>query len=195
MKNLVTYHVHQSPVLPESNAIFYQYVIAQNGVFVRAENEFVAACIKVASLDGPTTTIRGLQPLASWVRLKLSKLPSALLTTALAEAQASVRSHQLDETLSYVVWRNSRYHLIRPNDQQASPTSVVSQTVELGETVVMDMHSHGAASPYFSPTDNRDEARLRFYGVLGNVNTSPRWLFRLGIFGYWLELSQDALFA
>ena len=195
MKNLVTYHVHQSPVLPESNAIFYQYVIAQNGVFVRAENEFVAACIKVASLNGPTTTIRGLQPLASWVRLKLSKLPSALLTTALADAQASVRANQLDETLSYVVWRNGRYHLIRPNDQQASPTSVVSQTVELGETVVMDMHSHGAASPYFSPTDNRDEARLRFYGVLGNVNTSPRWLFRLGIFGYWLELSQDALFA
>ena len=195
MKNLVTYHVHQSPVLPDSNAIFYQYVIAQNGVFVRAENEFVAACIKVASLKGPTTTIRGLQPLAGWVRLKLPKLPSALLTTALADAQASVRANQLDETLSYVVWRNGRYYLIRPNDQQASPTSVVSMTVELEEIVVMDIHSHGAAPPYFSPTDNRDETRLRFYAVLGNVNTSPRWMFRLGIYGYWLELSQDALFA
>ena len=67
--------------------------------------------------------------------------------------------------------------------------------MELEETVVMDMHSHGAAPPYFSPTDNLDETRLRFYGVLGNVNTSPRWLFRLGIYGYWAELSQDALFA
>ena len=195
MKNLVTYHVHQSPVLPESNAIFYQYVIAQNGVFVRAENEFVAACIKVASLNGLATTIRGLQPLAGWVRLKLPKLPMTLLDTAMSEAQASVKANQLEETLSYVVWQNGRYQLIRPNDQQASPTAVVSQTVELEETVVMDMHSHGAAPPYFSPTDNLDETRLRFYGVLGNVNTSPRWLFRLGIFGYWLELSQDALFA
>ncbi|MCA9943353.1 MAG: Mov34/MPN/PAD-1 family protein [Ardenticatenaceae bacterium] len=195
MKNLVTYHVHQSPVLPESNAIFYQYVIAQNGVFVRAENEFVAACIKVASLNGLATTIRGLQPLAGWVRLKLPKLPMTLLDTAMSEAQASVKANQLEETLSYVVWQNGRYQLIRPNDQQASPTAVVSQTVELEETVVMDMHSHGAAPPYFSPTDNLDETRLRFYGVLGNVNTSPRWLFRLGIYGYWAELSQDALFA
>lgn len=195
MKNLVTYHVHQSPVLPESDAIFYQYVMAQNGVFVRAENRFVDACIKVVSLRGPTIAIRGLQPITGWVRLKLPKLPLTLLDAALSDAQASVRANQLDETLSYVVWRNGRYHLIRPNDQQASPTSVVSQTVELGETVVMDMHSHGAASPYFSPTDNRDETRLRFYGVLGNVNTSPHWLFRLGIYGYWLELSQDALFA
>ena len=195
MKNLVTYHVHQSPVLPDSNAIFYQYVIAQNGVFVRAENEFVAACIKVASLNGLATTIRGLQPLAGWVRLKLPKLPMTLLDTAMSEAQASVKANQLEETLSYVVWQNGRYQLIRPNDQQASPTAVVCKTVELEETVVMDMHSHGAAPPYFSPTDNRDETRLRFYAVLGNVNISPRWLFRLGIYGYWLELSQDALFA
>ena len=195
MKNLVTYHVHQSPVLPKNDAIFYQYVIAQNGVFVRAENGFVDACIKIASLRGPTTAIRGLQPLTGWVRLKLPKLSMTLLTTALADAQASVRANQLEETLSYVVWRNGRYYLIRPNDQQASPTSVVSMTVELEEIVVMDIHSHGAAPPYFSPTDNRDETRLRFYAVLGNVNTSPRWMFRLGIYGYWLELSQDALFA
>ncbi|MCA9942592.1 MAG: Mov34/MPN/PAD-1 family protein [Anaerolineales bacterium] len=195
MKNLVTYHVHQSPVLPKNDAIFYQYVIAQNGVFVRADNAFVDACIKVASLKGLSTTIRGLQPLTGWVRLKLPKLSMTLLTTALADAQASVRANQLEETLSYVVWRNGRYYLIRPNDQQASPTSVVSMTVELEEIVVMDIHSHGAAPPYFSPTDNRDETRLRFYAVLGNVNTSPRWMFRLGIYGYWLELSQDALFA
>lgn len=145
MKNLVTYHVHQSPVLPESDAIYYQYVIAQNGVFVRAENEFVAACIKVASLKGSTIAIRGLQPITGWVRLKLPKLPLTLLDAALSDAQSGVRANQLEETLSYVVWRNGRYHLIRPNDQQASPTAVISQTVELEDTVVMDIHSHGAA--------------------------------------------------
>lgn len=195
MKNLVTYHVHQSPGLPKSDAIFYQYVIAQNGIFVRAENAFLDACVKVASLKGPTTAIRGLQPLAGWVRLKLPKLPLTLLDAALADAQASVRANQLNETLSFVVWRNGRYHLIRPNDQQASPTAVMSNTVELAETVVMEMHSHGAALPYFSPTDNLDETRLRFYGVLGHAHADPRWLFRLGIYGYWVEISQDALFA
>ncbi|MCA9959879.1 MAG: Mov34/MPN/PAD-1 family protein [Ardenticatenaceae bacterium] len=191
----MTYHVHQSPVLPESDAIYYQYVMAQNGVFVRAENEFVDACVKVASFKGLATIIRGLQPLAGWVRLKLPKISLTLLDAALADAQAGASMSRLDETLSYVVWRNDRYQLISPNDQQASPTSVVSKIVELGETVVMDMHSHGAASPYFSSTDNLDETRLRFYAVLGNVNTNPRWLFRLGIYGYWVEISQDALFA
>jgi PRTRC genetic system protein A len=101
-----------------------------------------------------------------------------------------------------VVWANgrvgeltsSRYRLIKPADQQATPKSVVSEMVETAETVVMDIHSHGAALPYFSPTDDGDETRLRFYGVIGNLRGTPQWCFRLGIYGHWTELDRDTLF-
>lgn len=194
MNNLVTYHLHRTIVLPPSDALFYQYVIAQNGVFVRAENEFVSACLPVTRLKEATAPIRGLQPLKGWVRLKIPQIPLTLLETAIADAQVSAENGRLDETLSYVVWRNGRYHLIKPADQKASPNFVVTEMVEPGETVVMDIHSHGAAPPYFSPTDDRDETRLRFYGVIGNLRTTPQWRFRLGIYGHWTDIDRDTLF-
>ena len=202
MNNLVTYHLHRTPVLPPSDAHFYQYIIAQNGVFVRAENAFVSACLPVTRLKEATAPIRGLQPLNGWVRLKIPQIPLNLLETAIADAQVSAVNGRLDETLSYVVWANgrvgeltsSRYHLVKPNDQQASPSFVVSEMVETSETVVLDLHSHGAALPYFSPTDDRDETRLRFYGVIGNLRTTPQWRFRLGIYGHWAEIDRDTLF-
>ncbi|MBK8904501.1 MAG: Mov34/MPN/PAD-1 family protein [Anaerolineaceae bacterium] len=202
MNNLVTYHLHQTPLLPPSDAHFYQYVIAQNGVFVRAENEFVSACLPVTRLKEAIAPIRGLQPLTGWVRLKIPQIPLTLLQTAIADAQVSADNGRLDETLSYVVWSDgrigeltsSRYHLIKPNDQRATPNSVVSEMVETTETVVMDIHSHGAAPPYFSPTDDQDETRLRFYGVIGNLRGTPQWRFRLGIYGHWAEIDRDILF-
>ena len=202
MNNLVTYHLHRTPVLPLSDAHFYQYIIAQNGVFVRAENAFVSACLPVTRLKEATAPIRGLQPLTQWVQLKIPQIPLTLLEAAIADAQVSAGNGRLDETLSYVVWANgrvgeltsSRYRLIKPNDQKASPNFVVSEMVETAETVVMDIHSHGEAPPYFSPTDDRDETRLRFYGVIGNLRTTPQWRFRLGIYGQWLEMDRDALF-
>jgi PRTRC genetic system protein A len=162
MNNLVTYHLHRTQALPPSDALFYQYIIAQNGVFVRAENDFISACIPVTRLKDATAPIRGLQRLNGWVRLKIPRIPLTLLETVIANAQVSTENGRLDETLSYLVWSNGRYRLIKPADQQASPNFVVSEMVEPGETVVMDMHSHGAAPPYFSPTDDRDETRLRF---------------------------------
>lgn len=194
MNNIVTYHLHRTPVLPPGDALFYQYIIAQNGVFVRAENEFVSACLPVTRLKEASAPIRGLQPLTGWVRLKIPRIPLTLLETAIADAQVSAENGRLDETLSYVVWRNGRYHLIKPADQKASPNFVVTEMVEPGETVVMDIHSHGAAPPYFSPTDDRDETRLRFYGVIGNLRTTPQWRFRLGIYGHWAEIDRDILF-
>lgn len=194
MNNLVTYRLHQTAVLPPSDALFYQYVIAQNGVFIRAENDFVSACIPVMRPKDFTAPIRGLQPLGGWVRLKVPRIPLTLLKTVIADAQVSTENGRLDETLSYVVWSNGRFRLIKPIDQQASPNFVVSEIVEPGETVVMDLHSHGAAPPYFSPIDDRDETRLRLYGVIGNLRTTPQWRFRLGIYGHWLEMDRDALF-
>ena len=194
MNNLVTYHLHRTPGLPPSDAHFYQYIIAQNGVFVRAENDFVSACIPVMRLKETTATIRGLQSLTEWVRLKIPQIPLIFLETVIADAQVSTENGRLDETLSYVVWANGRYRLIKPADQQASPNSVISEIVEPGETVVMDLHSHGAAPPYFSPTDDRDETRLRFYGVIGNLRGTPQWRFRLGIYGHWAEIDRDTLF-
>ncbi len=176
-----------------------QYITAANGVFVRAANDFVDACLRVTAPIPPRMSIRGLQPLKGWLRLKVPKIPFAILEQAVADAQGT---QNLDETLYYVTWGNGlplrrqvgRYQLHKPADQQGTAAAVRSATVETDALVVMDIHSHGRAAPFFSPTDDADETRLRFYGVIGSLDTVPRFKFRLGIYGHWAEVPVHALF-
>lgn len=191
MHNLVTYALHQTTILPANDAIFYQYITAANGVFVRAANDFADACLLVTAPLPPGIAIRGLQPLKSWLRLKLPKIPFALLEQAVADAQ---NSPNLNETLYYVTWAKGRYRLHKPAAQQGTAAAVRSPTVETDTVVVMDIHSHGRAAPFFSPTDDADETRLRFYGVIGSLDTVPQFKFRLGIYGHWAEAPVQALF-
>ena len=191
MQNIVTHHLNYKAPLPANDAVFYQYITAANGVFVRAENDFVDACLRVTAPLPPGVTIRGLQPLKGWLRLKVPKIPLAILEQAVTDAQDTLN---LDETLYYVTWANGRYRLHKPADQQGTSDAVRSHTVETDKLIVMDIHSHGRSAPFFSPTDDHDETRLRLYGVIGSLDNVPRFKFRLGIYGHWLEAPMAALF-
>lgn len=199
MHNLVTYALHQDETLPANDAVFYQYITAANGIFVRAANDFVDACLLVTAPMPPRMSIRGLQPLKGWLRLKVPKIPFAVLEQAVADAQ---NTHNLSETLYYVTWGNGlplrrqvgRYQLDKPDDQRGTAAAVRSATVETDTLVVMDIHSHGRGDPFFSPTDDLDETRLRFYGVIGCLDKVPQFKFRLGIYGHWAEVPVNALF-
>lgn len=52
--NLVTYHIHRQALLPPSDALAYQYILAGNGLFIRAETHFFEAILPIASC-----TVRG----------------------------------------------------------------------------------------------------------------------------------------
>ncbi|MBX3057663.1 MAG: Mov34/MPN/PAD-1 family protein [Anaerolineae bacterium] len=195
MQNLVTHYLHTQPYLPPSDALFYQYIVAANGVYVRAENAFLDACIPVTVPLQPGSAIRGLLPLPGWLQLKVPPIPFAILEQAVADAQAAIgQQGDLHETLFYIVWEDGRYRLIKPDNQTATPSSVKSVMVETGTAVIMDIHSHGRMPPFFSPQDDKDETRLRFYGVMGSLDTTPQFQFRLGIYGHWAAVPVHALF-
>lgn len=82
--NLVTYHVYQAHPLPPNNAQAYQYILAANGLFVRAETRFWQACLLVAPC-----MVRGLQPLQPRFTLKTGRLPAFLLAAAIADSPAA----------------------------------------------------------------------------------------------------------
>jgi hypothetical protein len=77
------------------------------------------------------------------------------------------------------------------SDSQGNSDAVRSHTVETDKLIVMDIHSHGRSTPFFSPTDDQDETRLRFYGVIGSLDNVPRFTFRLGMYGLPSPTIQD----
>lgn len=197
--NIVNYLTcKQDEPLPPMAALFYEYLLAKNGLFVRAQNEVVAAQIPV-SLFGTDQQVRGLAQLETKIGWRLPKPPAALLYQMLADAKKRKNeSGTLIEHLYHLRWhiQDERYELHQP-EQFSSATFTMSNQTETpaNYVTVADFHSHGEMEAYFSEQDNRDETRLRFYGVLGRLDSAvPEVTVRVGVYGHWQTLPYTSFF-
>lgn len=191
--NLVTYHVHQSDHLPANNALAYQYVLAGNGLFIRAETHFFEAILPVAPC-----TVRGLMPLRHHFRLKVPRIPARLLDTILADARRARRPDGgLNEVL-YQFHHHGQTVQVKKPTQQATATSVLATGMDDAAiddaSIISDLHSHGNMRAFFSRTDDDDEQATKAYVVIGKLDTEPEIRLRVGVYGYWQPLPVTAVF-
>ena len=190
--NLVTYHVHKCDPLPATNALAYQYIMAGNGIFVRAETCFFTALLPVTAC-----TVRGLPLLHSRFRLLVPRIPGHLLDTVLADARRARRpGNSLNEVL-YQFHHHVRAVQVKKPPQQTTPTSITTHVTTAAHDaagIICDLHSHGNMCAFFSQTDNADEQGARFYAVIGRLDSAPEMRLRVGVYGYWLPLPLTAVF-
>ena len=186
--NLVTYYIHKRDPLPANDALAYQYVLAGNGVFVRAETRFFTALLPVTAC-----TVRGLPPLRPQFQLLVPRIPARLLDAVLADAQCARRpDNGLNEVL-YQFHHHGRAVQVKKPAQQTTPTSVTTAVADAA-TIICDLHSHGNMRAFFSQTDNADEQGARLYAVIGKLDSEPEMRLRVGVYGYWLALPLTAVF-
>ena len=186
-KNLITYHIHKEEPLPTNNAQAYQYIVAGNGVFLRAENRFFKLLQPIA-----TCQVRGLPALSPSLMLKVGKMPAFLLTQLIQNAQQPSQDNQLHEAQYLFYHQNNHIRLVKP-PQQTSLATVVSPH-QASTHILLDLHSHGIMSSFWSNTDNQDEQGFRAYGVIGNLRKQPEICLRLGVYGYWFPIPLTFLF-
>lgn len=172
-----------TPVGLEGEAgVFYDYLVAGNGLFLRAKNAHLAATVCIAP-----QLVRGLAPLEESIQLIHGKIPTELLSLAL-----SVLSVKPDiEQYIAIIW-NDGYSIKIPT-QQGTSASVNYETLP---DTVLDIHSHTGSMPAeFSMVDNHDEQGFRFNAVVGDLrNLFPTVTLRLGIYGYFMEINKGEVF-
>lgn len=164
--------------------LFYNYITAGNGLFVRAESQLLRATVHIAG-----AMVRGLRPLEETVELPKGRIPRHIHDLALsiffADRYRDYREHYLA-----VTWEGE-YHLRDPS-QDATTASV---NYERLPSTVLDIHSHGTIKAFFSMQDNRDEQGLRLYIVVGRLDTLiPEMEMRVGVYGYFAPLSFEDVF-
>ena len=165
--NLIKYVTHTSEALPPIKALAYEYIMASNGIFLRAENKFIKVLIPI--MLAPPGTVRGLHSLEASIKLKMPLMPISLLIQVQADArQMRTKSGQLNEVLYRFHYDGQTVSVNRPS-QNTSPTSVEAMG-DGGTNVILELHSHGNMSAFWSGTDNRDEQGFRFYGVIGRLD-------------------------
>ena len=161
--------------------LYYDYIVAGNGLFIRAQNSLIkaTACINLVE-------IRGLRPLGEEIELVHGKIPGRLYDLSLSILMAN---SELEQYLA-ITWENE-YRLTAPL-QERSEGSVKYHTLP---SLIMDIHSHGYWKAFFSSTDNKDEQGLRLYMVVGKLNTLlPEVELRLGAYGYFAPLGIEDVF-
>jgi PRTRC genetic system protein A len=186
--NLVTYHVYNGCLLPPFDAQAYQYILAGNGVSVRAETPFFSAIVPVVACS-----VRGLAPLQPEFRLKVARIPEKLLRAALSDARGARRlDGGLNEVLYQFLRRGHVVQLRRPV-QRATGVAIVAAGDDDAD-ILCELHSHGNMRAFWSRTDDADEQGARLYAVIGRLDTAPEIRIRVGVYGYWHPVPVTAVF-
>lgn len=176
----VGYLFNRREGLEGERGLYYDYILASNGLFIEAENKLVEARIPIAYCD-----IRGLEPLKMKFILTYGSIPQRFFDLSLDMFLAdTTREHYV------AVIGDAGYHFYIPIQEREGG----GVTYECGDKVVLELHSHGTMGAGFSGTDNKDEKGLRVYGVIGNLDKTPIVKLRLGVYGYYLPLAWKEVF-
>ena len=179
--NMVGYLVNYPDGISGEKGIYYNYILAANGLFIEASNPMLAARIPVAGCE-----IRGLLPMKAKIALTYGSIPQHFFDMALDTfLVAPDREHYVAVTAA------AGYHFYVPV-QDESDSSVV---YEVGDSVVLDIHSHAHMPAFFShQTDDKDETGLKLYAVVGRLNAAPVVKLRVGVYGYFHSLTWRDVF-
>ena len=177
----VGYLLNTREGLDGAPGLYYDYILARNGVFVRARGPLMAATVLIGEAH-----VRGLLPLEKTVELPQGKMPRYFYDLALS----TLAEDRSNEQYLAVTW-DGQYHLNYPS-QEGSGGGV---TYERLPSTVLDIHSHGTMSAYFSYTDNMDEQGLGLYMVVGKLDMLwPEVELRVGVYGYFAPLQLKEVF-
>jgi hypothetical protein len=133
--------------------VFYDYILAAGGLYLRAKNRHLAATVCIAAQE-----IRGLAALKEDMQLLHGRIPIYLLNMALSNM---VAKPDVEQYLA-ITW-DSGYSLKIPA-QQATACSVTYETIP---NTVLEIHSHTDGVPAkFSPIDDHDEQGFCLYAVV-----------------------------
>lgn len=145
-----------------------RYVVAGDGLWREVMLPWVTVMHKIANSD----LVLPYGAAEEAVVIKCGPIPSDLRSKFVQDAKAAMPN----EMAAAVIW-NSNDHSWRYEMREnttASTAHVDYREVHLGdgEFLVLDLHSHGTFSAFFSQEDDRDDkGSMKFSGVIGNLNS------------------------
>ncbi len=161
--------------------LFYDYIVAGNGLFIRAHNPLIRATLCISPVE-----VRGLHPLEEQVELVHGKIPRRIYDLSLSILMASSEHEQY----LAITWEEEYRLRMPPQERTAS-----SVEYDKLPSLIMDVHSHGRMKAFFSIADDEDEQGLKFYMVVGKLDTLlPEVELRLGVYGYFAPISVEEVF-
>lgn len=175
---LVDYQIVKENLPPMPQAL-YQYLLAGDGVYIRAERPGLYAIMPLAPV-----TVRGLVPFKTAI-FSIQKVGQCLIKDIFLRSYGAMPN----EILFYLEPGLTAWDYWMPQQIQ-TPGNVSPVDPYAGKNALIEIHSHHRMSAFFSSTDDKDErSGFRVYTVIGNLDSDhPTIQVRLGIYGYFFPI-------
>ena len=170
----------------EISAILYEYLVAGNGLFVRAErNEFAATLPLFAG------QIKCLPDAKIGITWRRPRIGGYLWREILLDARHKSTSSDFKEDVYVIYWHKATrawsWKAVGRERQWAR--AVADDTLpEYGEACI-ELHTHPPGAIHFSGTDDADESgKFRIFAILIDIHDTPKIRFRCGIYDHFFPV-------
>lgn len=178
-----------------SDKYFYDYVVAGNGIFMRAKRAGLEVCIPCGFAD-----IRGLDDVTPYIQWGYPKVNSQLVGEIFKSSRWACEN-AINEKLFYLKFKPSSdmcgWSVDIPAQKAGSDFVHPIQTGAGSQNAnaLIELHSHPDSSAHFSPKDDEDEkSGFRIYAVIGRIFHRPEIRVRVGCYGYFMEIPASEIF-
>lgn len=173
--------------IPPLEAIKFDYLLAGNGLFIRAKRKEFAVCLPLNQ-----TSVKGLPVANSEITWHKGRIPRRIWQEILTNARMNSDSMEFKEDV-YVVYRDEntaqwQWKNIGKNRNYAS--TVADDALAEYNRACLEIHTHPPGACHFSQMDDRDESgKFRLFGILIDVHAPhPKVRFRCGIYDHFVQV-------
>lgn len=170
-------------------AKLYEYLMAGNGLFVRARRREFTATMPICRIS-----IKGLPEIKAGIVWHKPKPPHRVWSEILENARANSDPANFKEDFYAVFWSEElddwKWAAISRERSFAS-TIAEDERAEYA-AACLELHTHPPGAIHFSRADNADESgKFRLFGILTDIHDQPRIRLRCGVYDYFDELTAD----
>ncbi|MDQ3749154.1 MAG: Mov34/MPN/PAD-1 family protein [Acidobacteriota bacterium] len=174
-------------------APLYEIVIAQNGVFKRAQRREMTAAVEISAF---AVKIPELAVEKARVEL-IEKIPARIFTEILAHAQNETNAANFTENL-YTVCRDietGNYFWKEVSRHRSFGSTIARDDASAYQTAVLEIHTHPPGCREFSSQDDCDErGKFRLFGILVDIHSdNPAIRLRVGIYDSFWEIPAETI--
>lgn len=183
-------HKIASAQMPEITAVLFEYLLAGNGLFIRAKRREFSACLPLCH-----EAINGLPSVQSGIIWHKPKIPSNIWRQVLENARLSTDSQNFREDVFVVFWHEIGGEWCWRNigKERSWARTIADDTLpEYGEASI-ELHTHPNGAIHFSRADDADESgKFRIFGILTDVHSqTPKIRFRCGVYDHFVQIPSD----
>jgi hypothetical protein len=168
------------------DAALFEYLLAGNGVFVRAKRrEFaVSLPLTVQKIFGLPNVLLGI----SWAKPQIA---SSIWQGILLHAQRKNTSTNFKEEVYLIYWDTilSEWRWRAAGREHGWASTVADDRLPEYADCCIELHTHPPGALHFSGADDHDElGKFRIFAILIDVHDKPKIRFRCGVYEHLIPI-------